>query len=331
MIFGANGFLGRYLTRHYLDQGREVAAVARHGEGIDRRAMFLPWDGRTPGPWSLALEGAALVVNLAGRSVDCRYDESNRREILASRVDSTRAIGEAIAACKVPPRVWMNSSTATWYRDARDRPQDEWSGEPGEGFSVEVARAWEESFFSAKVPGAVRKVALRTGMVLADEPGTVLEVLRRLAKSGLGGRMGPGRQRVAWIHMEDFIGAMEHLEQDMLADGVFNLTAPRVPTNAELMRTLRETVAMPVGLPAARWMLEIGACLMRTETELVLKSRWVVPARLEAEGFGFRWPELGPAVADLLERPGVEGFFGRPVKRSVGHRAWVSPRRVEPA
>ncbi len=329
VIFGANGFLGRYLVRHYVDQGREVVAVARRGDGIDRRAMWLPWDGRNPGPWALALEGADLVINLAGRSVNCRYDEENRSEILSSRVMSTRIIGEAIVACAVPPRVWMNASTATWYRHAEDHPQDEWQGESGEGFSVEVARAWEEAFFAAKVPGAVRKVALRTAMVLAWEPETVLDVLRSLTRRGLGGRMGGGRQRVSWIHMEDFIGAVEFLEERILADGVFNLTAPDHPTNAGLMAALRDELSVPVGLPAYHWMLEVGAWAMRTETELVLKSRWAYPTRLEEEGYLFRWPRVEPALADLLARKGVEGFFSGSKTRSKGHTAWVPGRRAE--
>jgi hypothetical protein len=329
VIFGANGFVGRYLTAYYLRQRREVVAVARERRGIDPRAMFLEWDGRTLGPWAMALEGAAMVINLAGRSVNCRYEEERKREILESRVEATKVIGEAIAACDQAPAVWMNSSTATIYRHAEDRPQDEWSGEPGEGFSVQVARQWEEAFFASKVPGAVRKVALRMGMVLANEPGTVFGVLGRLVRLGLGGAMGGGRQRVSWIHMDDLLAAIDLLEQDLLADGVFNLTAPEAPTNGHLMRALREEIGMPLGLPAARWMMEIGACVMRTETELVLKSRWAVPARLIDHGMRFRWPEIGPALADLSKRPGLESFFGVSECRALGHRPWALRRRQE--
>lgn len=329
VIFGANGFVGRYLVRHYLKQGREVVAVTRRPDGVDPRAMHLPWDGRTVGPWALALEGAALVVNLAGRSVNCRYDARNRREILESRVRSTTVIGEAIAGCRVPPKVWMNASTATWYRHAEDGPQDEWSGEPGEGFSVEVARAWEEAFFAIPVPGETRKLALRMGMVLANEPGSVLDVLLRLARFGLGGRMGNGRQRMAWIHMDDLLAALDWLENDLFADGVFNLTAPAVPPNAQVMRVFREEVGMPLGLPQPDWMLELGARFLRTETELVLKSRWVVPARLAAMGFRWHWPTFQGAVEDLLARPGLAGFFSGGGSRSVGHRAWTERRPAD--
>ncbi|BCX50390.1 NAD-dependent epimerase [Haloferula helveola] len=331
VIFGANGFIGRYLCRHFLQRGREVVAVARRKDGVPEGAMFLQWDGSSEGPWSLALEGAALVVNLAGRSVDCRYNEPNRAEILGSRTGSTRAIGRAIDACSVPPRVWMNASTATWYRHAEDQPQDEWKGEPGEGFSFEVARAWEESFFSAPVPAATRKLALRLGMVMANERGSVFDVLGRLTRSGLGGTMGKGCQRVSWMHMDDVISAIETLEANPLADGVFNLTAPCAPTNRELMAAFREVHAMPIGVPSPRWVLELGARALSTETELVLKSRWVEPHRLAGLGFRWKWPEPVPALADLLERPGLDGFFDVPPRRSVGVRAWTGSRGLSTA
>lgn len=323
VIFGANGFLGRYLTRFFLRQGREVVAVARRRAGVDPNAMFLEWDGRTLGPWALALEGAALVVNLAGRSVDCRYTPRNRQKILKSRTESTTVIGAAIAGVEDPPAVWMNSSTATYYRHAEDRPQDEWSGEPGLGFSVDVATKWEEAFFAARVPGKTRKVALRVGMVLANEPGTVHDVLGRLTRFGLGGSMAGGRQRVSWIHMEDFLSAVQWLEDQPLVDGVINITAPGGVTNSEWMRAFREVKAMPIGLPSAKWMLELGARLLGTESELVMKSRWVKPARLQELGFRWRWPELRTALVDLEAQRGLEQFFTVPSTRAVGARAWT--------
>jgi uncharacterized protein (TIGR01777 family) len=328
VLFAANGFLGRYLARHYQRLGREVVCVARHREGWSGDGMFLEWDGKTPGPWTLALEGAERVINLAGRSVNCRYDARNRREIVESRVDATRVIGESIAACRVPPKLWMNASTATWYRHAEDRPQDEWAGEPGEGFSVGVARAWEEAFFAAKVPGETRKVALRIGMVLANEYGTVFEVLRHLTRRGLGGPMGKGSQRVSWIHMDDFIAAIDFIAADPLLDGVFNLATPEAPTNRGLMRAFREQQGAPFGLPAARWMLELGARLLHTETELVLKSRWADPRRLREEGFRWQWPRVDAALADLETRPGLGGFFHQAERRSAGVRVWTPGRRI---
>ena len=328
VLFGANGFLGRHLARHYQRQGREVVCVARNRHGWSGDGMFLEWDGRSPGPWTLALEGAERVINLAGRSVNCRYDTANRREMMDSRVESTRVIGEAIAACRNPPKLWLNSSTATWYRHAEDQPQDEWTGEPGEGFSVEVARAWEEAFFAVKVPGETRKAALRAGMVLANEDGTVFDVLRHLTRRGLGGTMGKGSQRVSWIHLDDFLAAVDFIAADPLLDGVFNLTAPECPTNRTLMRSFREQQGVPVGLPAAKWMLELGARLLGTETELVLKSRWADPRRLREEGFRWRWPHLANALADLEGRHGLDGFFRQPERRSAGVRVWTPGKKV---
>ena len=221
--------------------------------------------------------------------------------------------------------------TATLYRHAEDRPQDEWTGEPGAGFSVGVAQAWEQEFFAAKVPGATRKLALRIGMVLANEAHTVFDVLRGLVKRGLGGTMGSGNQRVSWIHMDDLLESITRLECDPLADGVYNLTAPNAPTNRELMQRYREVVGMPIGLPAMEWMLKLGAVLMRTETELILKSRWVVPGRLLDEGFRFRWPEIGPALVDLESRRGMDGFFHVPEKRAAGAKVWTTGRGLKTA
>lgn len=324
VIFGANGFLGRYLSRYFTRQGREVVCVARHRDGWSGDGMFLEWDGRSLGPWGLALEGAEAVINLAGKSVDCRYDAKNRREIMDSRVESTRVIGQAVAACRVAPKVWLNASTATWYRHAVDKPQDEWTGEPGDGFSCEVARAWEEAFFAANVPAQSRKVAMRIGMVLANERGTVFDVLARLSTLGLGGAMAGGGQRVSWIHMEDFLRAVDQLVEDPFVSGVVNVVAPKCPTNREMMELFRECVGMPVGMPAAKWMLEIGAAVMRTETELITKSRWAAPVRLKDAGFRWRYEHPVDALADLRARRGLEGFFRPAASRSVGARVWVA-------
>jgi len=326
VIFGANGFLGRYLTRHFARLGNEVVAVARHREGWSGDGMFLEWDGRSPGPWVESLEGAAAVINLAGRSVNCRYDERRRREIRESRVTATRLIGGAIAACKVPPAVWLNASTATLYRHAEDRSQGEWTGEPREGFSVGVAQAWEEAFFAMKTPATTRKLALRTGMVLANEPGTVFDVMTKLVRGGLGGAMGEGTQRMSWIHLDDWLRAIDFLLADPWFDGVVNLTAPDWPVNRELMREWREVEGMPFGLPATGWMLELGAWLLRTETELVLKSRWVEPRRLREAGFRWRFPSIGAALRDLRKRRGLEEFFRPSESRAVGARAWLPGR-----
>ncbi|TAE76838.1 MAG: TIGR01777 family protein [Verrucomicrobia bacterium] len=332
VIFGADGFLGTYLARHYERQGREVVRVVRQNRRARGEGMVLEWDGVSIGPWALALEGAERVINLAGRSVNCRYDDTRKREIMRSRIDTTRLIGEAIAGCKIPPKLWLNASTATWYRHAEDCAQDEWSGEPGSGFSCEVAQAWEEAFFATRVPGATRKVALRIGMVMANETGTVFDVLSRLTRRGLAGAMGKGNQRVSWIHMDDLLAGIDFIAADPFLDGVFNLTAPEFPTNRELLRAFRRLEGVPFGIPAPAWAMEVGARLMGTETELVLKSRWVDPRRLRDEGFVWRWPLLDEALADLDKRPGTEGFFrrvGQPLQsaRLVG---WEGLRDWQP-
>lgn len=323
VIIGANGFLGRYLCRHFARNGREVVAIARSRKGWSGDGMFLEWDGETIGPWALALEGAELVINLSGRSVNCRYNQGNMSEIRRSRVTTTELVGRAIAACRIPPKLWINSSTATWYRHAEDKPQDEWQGEAGEGFSHGVAEAWENTFFGMKVPAETRKVALRTGMVLANEPETVYDVLTGLTNRALGGTMGSGRQRVSWIHMDDFLRAVEFVMRDPFMDGTVNITAPDFPTNRELMRYFRETVGMPLGLPSAEWMLAIGAALMGTETELILKSRWAYPLRLQECGFRWRYPTAAEAIDDLEHRRGLAGFFRESERRSAGARAWL--------
>jgi len=323
VIFGANGFLGRYLCRHFARNGKEVVAIARSREGWSGDGMFLEWDGRTLGPWALALEGAEAVINLAGRSVNCRYNAKNSQQIMESRVDTTRVIGEAIAACKLPPKTWLNASTATWYRHAEDKPQNDWLGEPGAGFSCQVAQAWEDAFFGANVPAATRKLALRIGMVLANEQSTVYDVLRKLTAYGLGGTMGSGNQRISWIHMEDFLRAVDFAINDPFLDGAINVTSPEFPTNREWMQTFREAVGMPLGLPATAWMLKIGARFMNTETELVTKSRWADPVRLRDAGFRWRWARTVDAVANLNSRRGLEGFFHTAAERSAGARAWL--------
>ena len=309
VVVGANGFLGRYLCRHLARGGREVVAVGRSRDGWSGDGMFLPWDGTAEGPWVLALEGAEAVVNLAGRSVNCRYTARHRREILESRVATTRAVATAVAACKLPPRVWLNASTATIYRHAEDRAMDEWTGDEGSGFSVRVARAWEDAFFAARVPARTRKVAMRTGMVMANEAGTVFERLAGLAGVGLGGAMAGGRQRVSWIHMADFLAAVDWLIERRDLDGVINLTAPGVVANREAMAAFRGLCGIPFGLPAARWMIAAGAWWLRSAPELVLKSRWVTPARLLESGFRFHWPEFAGALDDLARRPGLDEFF----------------------
>lgn len=288
------------MARSFLEKGWDVVVVSRNAKTLSP-ARVVAWDGVTLGAWAGQLEDADCVLNLAGRSVNCRYDARNRAEIVGSRVASTRVLGLAIAACARPPRVWLNSSSATIYRHAEDRAMDEASGELGSGFSVDVVRAWESTFFEARTPHT-RRVALRTAMVMGPQAGGPLEVFLRLARFGLGGRMGPGTQFVSWLHDVDFCRAVEWLIAHDTIDGVVNVAAPNPLTNAEFMRVLREACGAPFGLPATKWMLEIGAIALRTETELPLKSRRVVPRRMLDAGFEFEFDTWASAAPDLVRR-----------------------------
>jgi uncharacterized protein (TIGR01777 family) len=255
------------------------------------------------GPWAGHLEGALAVVNLAGRTVNCRYTPANRRLILETRVASTRVLGEAIQRCQQPPEVWMNTSTATDYKHTFGPAWDEsgeWDVRPAarDAFSIEVATAWEKAFNQAATP-RTRKVAMRLAMVLGGGSNSVFPVLRRLARLGLGGRMGSGRQYVSWIHETDLCRSVAWLIAHDHFEGVVNMAAPNPVPNAEMMRTLRDVCGAPFGFPASEWMLEIGAFVLRTETELILKSRRVVPGRLLSQGFEFQYTQIRDAFADL--------------------------------
>jgi len=295
---GGSGFLGRSLAHYFVSQGREVVILSRQASRTEPGVRWTPWDGATLGDWRRELDGAAAVINLAGRSVNCRYDESHRREIYESRLRSTSVLGEAIAGCEAPPPVWINSSSATIYRDARDRPMDEASGEHGTGFSVDVCEQWERTFFVACTP-STRRVALRSALVLGRGDG-VMEAFERIVRLGLGGTLGRGDQRVSWVHVEDYSRAVDWLLEHPL-EGPVNCASPNPLPNREFMAALRKAYRQPVGLPAAAWMLEIGAYLLRTETELLLKSRWVLPRPLLEAGFHFRYPDLASALAEIAQ------------------------------
>ena len=303
VIAGGAGFLGQALARHFREGGWDVAILTRTPGQGGLSGRQVGWDGCNLGSWQAELEGAAALINLTGKTVNCRYTARNRKEIMESRVNSTRILGEAIGACVQPPQVWLNASTATVYRHTYGAPWDE-SGETEataeakDRFSVEVAWAWERELKQAKTP-RTRKIALRMAMVLGLGSNSVFPVLRRLTRWGLGGRMGNGKQFVSWIHQADFCRAVEWLIQHSEAEGPVNLTAPNPVTNGEMLRTLRQVCGMPFGLPAAEWMLEAGAFLLRTETELIIKSRRVIPGRLREAGFEFQYPEIRGAFEDL--------------------------------
>lgn len=287
VIAGGTGFIGTYLKEKYERLGYSVYIISRQSDHIQ-------WKDE-PGMRD-ALDGARLLINLAGKSVNCRYNEANKREIFNSRTETTEILGHAIEACDTAPELWVNASTATIYRHAEDRPMTESCGEIGDGFSVEVAKAWERSFFSFELP-YTRQVALRIAIVLGE--GGVMEPYRKLVKYGLGGKQGNGRQMFSWIHIEDLYRTVRFMQHRDELTGVFNAAAPAPVTNKEWMKTLRKSMNRRTGLPASKWMLKTGAAALGTETELLLKSRWVLPERLAREGFRFRYPAIGSALTDL--------------------------------
>ena len=312
VIAGASGFIGQYLASAFRAEGDSVTLIGRGGP--DAR-----W-GSTAAITDL-LDGSDLLVNLAGKSVNCRYTAANRAEILRSRVETTRELARAVADCEHPPALWINASTATIYRHADDRPMTEETGELGSGFSVDIATAWEREFFDANLP-ETRRAALRMAIVLGD--GSALTPLAALARFGLGGpqldgrwfsteerrregtfhefRTRGGRQKFSWVHLDDVLGSIRFLMEREDLSGVFNVSAPNPSDNRTMMATLRRVLKVPAGLPAFRWMLEMGSIAIRTETELILKSRWVLPQRLQDAGYEFRFPTLEPALTDILRR-----------------------------
>jgi uncharacterized protein (TIGR01777 family) len=305
VIPGGSGQVGTVLARAFHAGGHDVIVLSRYP--VVQPWRMMKWDGSTLGDWRHEIDGCDVVINLAGRSVNCRYSARNRREILESRVLSTRAVGEAIARAARPPRVWLQASTATIYAHRYDQPNDEHSGilggnEPGApgtwNFSIDVARAWEQTFHDA-VTNHTRKVAMRSAMTMSPDAGGIFDTLATLVQRGLGGRAGDGRQYISWIHHEDFAAAVRWLIDHDDINGVVNIAAPNPLPNAEFMRVLRESCGISVGLPATKLMLEIGAVFLRTETELILKSRRVIPRRLLEHGFTFKYPEWSRAARDL--------------------------------
>jgi uncharacterized protein (TIGR01777 family) len=305
VIPGGTGQVGSLLARAFHRDGHDVAVLSRAPRSRPWREVA--WDGATLAGWASEIDGCDVVINLAGRSVNCRYSATNRREMLESRVLSTRAIGEAIAQAHRPPRVWLQASTATIYAHRYDAPNDEVTGVVGGNeqsvpsswrFSIEVARAWERALDEAATP-LTRKVALRSSMIMSPDRGGIFDTLLGLVRRGLGGVAGDGRQFISWIHHVDFVRGVRWLIDHDELDGAVNVCAPNPLPNRDFMRLLREAARVPVGLPANRMMLEIGALFMRTETELILKSRRVVPTRLLESGFAFTFPDWRDAAIDL--------------------------------
>lgn len=308
VIAGGTGHLGTILATHFHSVGHSITILSRTEHSSS--GEIVPWDGETLGDWVSQLEGADVLINLAGRSVNCRYTPANRTSIMNSRVRSTRVLGEAIGRLGRPPRLWINSSTATIYRHSLDRPMDEDTGgfgghEPGVPeswrFSIEVARSWEDAFFSAETP-RTRKIALRSAVVMSPPQGGAFDILLRLVRFGLGGAVASGDQYISWIHEVDFARAVEYLASNETIEGPINIASPNPLPNRDFMRELRRAYGVKLGTPAPKWLLEIGTRLLQTESELVLKSRRVVPGRLLRSGFQFAFPDWPTAAGDLVSR-----------------------------
>jgi uncharacterized protein len=316
VIPGGSGQVGTVLARALHQRGHEVVVLSRKPANAPWR--MVEWDGETLADWVSEFEGATAVINLAGQSVNCRYDDHNRQVIMDSRLKSTKVVGDAIAQAWKPPRVWLQASTATIYAHRFDTPNDEATGiiggtEPNAPdtwrFSIDVATSWERALNQAPTP-LTRKVLMRSAIVMNPDPGSPFDMLSRLVRFGLGGQAGDGKQYVSWIHDQDFVRAVLWLIEHEEFDGPVNLASPNPLTNAEFMRALRSAWGMPFGLPAAKWMLEIGALVLRTETELILKSRRVIPTRLRQSGFDFQFPNWPDAARDLCVRS--RGALARP-------------------
>lgn len=305
VIPGGSGQIGTLLSRAFRADGHEVVVLTRTPAVAPWRMVY--WDGETLGSWTTELDGADVVVNLAGSTVNCRYTPRNRRKIFESRVKSTRVVGEAIAQANPPPSTWLQASTATIYSHRYDAPNDEGAGilggsEPGAPekwqFSIDVASAWERAFDQVVLP-RTRKVKMRSALTLSPDRGGIFNTILGLMRVGLGGRQGDGRQFVSWVHFEDFIRAVNWLIKRSDFEGPVNIAAPNPLPNDDFMRELRKAWGVPIGLPARAWMLEIGAVFLKTETELILKSRRVIPGRLAEAGFAFRYPTWDEAAVDL--------------------------------
>lgn len=299
IIAGGSGFLGNCIVEHFMNKEYQVVILSRK-QHVDRKHVrYVTWDATTKGTWAAELEDADILINLTGKSVDCRYTESNKQLIYNSRIDSTILLGEVVKDLKDPPKLWINAASATIYRHALDREMDEETGEIGEGFSVDVCKKLEKAFDNIDTP-RTRKVVLRIGIVLGKNGGA-LTPLKNLVKVGFGGKQGDGNQFFSWLHEKDFVGIIDHVMINDDIIGVYNATSPKPVPNQEIMRALRKAIRIPFGLPMPKWLLKIGAIIIRTETELILKSRRVVPIKLLQSGYKFQFENIELALTDLIK------------------------------
>lgn len=298
VIAGGTGFIGEGLIEHFSPHNR-LFILTRAPQPDRPNVTYLRWDGARLGDWASCIEGADLLINLTGKSVNCRYTEANKAVIFSSRINSTRVLGEAVQQAKNPPALWINAASATIYRHAEDRPMDEFTGEIENDFSVQVCKRWEESFNDINLP-ATRKVVMRIAVTLGKQGGVMTPYLN-LVKFGLGGHQGNGRQMFSWVHIDDVSGMMEWLYEHPECSGTYNCAAPNPVTNKVFMQTLRQATGHAFGLPAPAFLLKIGALMIGTETELLLKSRWVLPTRITQAGFTFRYPQLKAAFEEIAQ------------------------------
>jgi len=312
IIAGGTGFIGSYLTS-YFGKDNQIIILTRNikrggnnafkkfviNEELKHNVKIVEWNGKDEGEWHKEIDGSDLVINLAGKSVNCRYNEKNKQEIFDSRTNSTKAIGVAIRNATVPPKLWINAASATIYRHATDKPQDEYTGEFHNDFSVQVCKLWEKTFCEQRTP-FTRKVALRMAITLAD--GGVIIPFLNLCKFSLGGKQGSGKQMFSWVHAADTCRAIEFLWKHKDLEGMFNVSSPNPLNNENFMRTLRKITSHKNDLPAPEWMLKIGAFLIGTETELILKSRWVLPTKLMESGFEFKYSNIDDALTEIISK-----------------------------
>lgn len=294
IIAAGTGFLGRNLENYFLDKNYGVKILTRN----PKRKNEIFWDAKTIGTWKNVLEDADVLINLAGKSVDCRYNDKNKKEIYASRIDSTRVLQQAIDNCQNPPKIWLNASSATIYIHSETHLNTEKNGIIGDDFSMNICKSWEKEFFRTENLN-IRKVALRTSIVLGKNGGAFPK-FKQITKLGLGGKQGRGNQLVSWIHIDDFCEAIHFIIEHQNLKGAINITAPNPLSNEKMMKQLREKMKIPFGIPSPVWLLELASFFMQTETELMLKSRNVYPETLLQHGFSFLYRDFGQAMEALV-------------------------------
>lgn len=300
VIAGGTGFLGKVLINHFKDKASQIIVLTRSEIKKKGNVEYIQWDARSLSDWKSQLENADVLINLTGKSVDCRYTKKNRELIYNSRIESTNILNEAVSQCQHPPKLWLNSSTATIYRNSTDKQMDEFTGEIGNDFSMNIAKAWEREFFNVKIQ-ETRKVALRTSIVLGKNGGA-FKPLKSIVKIGFGGKQGNGNQFVSWIHEEDFARALEFIINNDKIGSIVNVVSPLPVRNKQFMTSLRKALNVPIGIPVNKTLLEIGSKIIQTETELVLKSRNVIPKRLTDCGFTFKYQTLEMAFSKINKK-----------------------------